>query len=301
MAKWKYVYTEFWKDSKVIEEMTPEDKLFYLYLLTSPSTNQIGVFQITRKQMAFELGYSIETVNALLDRFTNHHKLVKYDTETREICILNWGKYNLNKGGKPIEDCVKKELKEVKNKSFLEEVAKKIENEKIKSIYFEHLYGEDTIRNTTRGTIRGTVRGEKQKENKKEKEKENITTTSDTEFDEEAIQIRDGIVNSLKEYLTNITLADVDEVEAALLKVDEGIEYLKEKLDLISNVENVKYPIKYLIKAIEGDFRSYSKAEVKNKVKASNNKFNNFEQTVSQYSQEELEEKIRRSQAKKYE
>ena len=48
----RLVYTEFWQDPKVMEEMTPEDKYFYLYLLTNPCTNMIGVYRIVKKQMA---------------------------------------------------------------------------------------------------------------------------------------------------------------------------------------------------------------------------------------------------------
>ncbi|MGM2834048.1 hypothetical protein ACS2TZ_35545, partial [Bacillus cereus group sp. Bce025] len=72
MAKYRHVQTTFWSDPKVTEEMTPEDRYFYLYLMTNEHTTQIGVYQITRKQMAFELGYSIESAKALLDRFTKH-------------------------------------------------------------------------------------------------------------------------------------------------------------------------------------------------------------------------------------
>ena len=32
MAIYRPVHVTFWQDPKVIEEMTPEDKLFYLYL-----------------------------------------------------------------------------------------------------------------------------------------------------------------------------------------------------------------------------------------------------------------------------
>lgn len=78
--------------------------------------------------MAFELGYSIESAKALLDRFINHHDLVVYNEETRELCILNWGKYNLNKGGKPIEDCIKKELKSIKDLSLVRLVLERTEN-----------------------------------------------------------------------------------------------------------------------------------------------------------------------------
>ncbi|MEK1828697.1 hypothetical protein AAAC51_05495 [Priestia megaterium] len=61
-----------------------------------------------------------------LQRFENQHKVIKYNTETREIALLNWGKYNLNKGGKPVLDCVAKELGEVKDLQLLVEVANSI-------------------------------------------------------------------------------------------------------------------------------------------------------------------------------
>ena len=65
MAKFRMVHTEFWNDPRVVEEMTPEDKYFFLYLLTNANTTQIGIYQITKKQMAFDTGHSIESINAL--------------------------------------------------------------------------------------------------------------------------------------------------------------------------------------------------------------------------------------------
>ena len=59
MAIYRHVHVEFWKDPKVLEELTPEDKLFFIYLLTNPNTTQIGVYKITKKQIAFELGLLI--------------------------------------------------------------------------------------------------------------------------------------------------------------------------------------------------------------------------------------------------
>lgn len=165
MAKYRHVQTSFWSDPKVSEEMTPEDKFFYLYLLTNEHTHQIGVYRITRKQIAFELGYSIESIKALLDRFIKHHKLVIYNEKTREICILNWGKYNLKKGGKPIEDCIKKELEVIEDLSLVQKVLERTENEELACKISIYAGFDDT------STIRPTIRG--QKENKKEKEKEN--------------------------------------------------------------------------------------------------------------------------------
>ncbi|WP_205694236.1 hypothetical protein [Clostridium manihotivorum] len=34
VMKFRVVYTDFWRDPVIMEEMTPEDRYFYLYLLT---------------------------------------------------------------------------------------------------------------------------------------------------------------------------------------------------------------------------------------------------------------------------
>ena len=143
MAIFRKLHTAFWQDAKVIEELTPEDKFFFIYLLTNPATTQIGIYQITKKQMSFELGYSIESINSLMDRFENHHKLIKYNPYTREIALKNWGKYNLDRSGKPMLDCVKKELEEVSDISLIEYVSKGIKKEDIKDIFKSYLNKEN--------------------------------------------------------------------------------------------------------------------------------------------------------------
>lgn len=151
---YRLVYTDFWSDPKVIEEMTPEDKYFYLYLLTNDNTNMIGIYRIVKKQMAFDLGYSIESVNSLMDRFINSYKLITYNSDTRELCIRNYGKYNLNKAGKPVTDCIKKELNEVKDKSLILEMVSNVKHEGNRKIIMEYLntigipYGNDTSSGT---------------------------------------------------------------------------------------------------------------------------------------------------------
>ncbi|MBC2580596.1 hypothetical protein [Clostridium sp. DJ247] len=196
MAQFRYVYTNFWEDPKVSESFTPEDKLFFLYLLTNPHTTQIGIYRITKKVIAFEMGYSIESVNSLMVRFQDHHKIIKYNDETRELAIKNWGKFNLKNGGKPIEDCVKKEFKEIEDKALLLYVLDSINNIKIKQLFIEELikYGVISNPNNTddnevvpsdvneglhdkdNGTCYDTSPIGGQKENKKENEnkKDNI-------------------------------------------------------------------------------------------------------------------------------
>lgn len=183
MAKYRYVYTTFWNDPRVVEEMTAEDKYFFLYLLTNESTTQIGIYQITKKQIAFDMGYSMESAGALLQRFRDHHKIIKYNEETREIAIKNWGKYNLNRGGKPILDCVKSELKEVKDTSLIRWVGEGISNDSVRIVYesyYDTSYDtyNDSSENEESSNDAGsydtsTIRGQKEKQTEKQKQKEN--------------------------------------------------------------------------------------------------------------------------------
>lgn len=147
MAKFRMVRTDFWNNPVVSEEMSPEDKYFCLYLLTNPQTTQIGIYKITKKQMAFDTGYSIETVQALMERFIQHHKLIRYNPETREIALKDWAKSNLNKGGKPIMDCIYSELKEVEDVSLIRYISQSIPNQDIRNLFDSFCKQEESLEN----------------------------------------------------------------------------------------------------------------------------------------------------------
>ncbi len=143
MALYRHVQVEFWTNPKVLEEMSPEDKLLFLYLLTNQSTTQIGIYKITKKQIAFETGYSLESVKCIMERFEKKHKTIKYNENTREIAIKNWGKYNGNRLGKPVIDCIVRDLKKVDDKSLVRYVMDSIQNEKIKNLYLQAIENEN--------------------------------------------------------------------------------------------------------------------------------------------------------------
>lgn len=172
MANFRMIQTSTWEDEKFQEDFSPEDRLMWLCLLTNPKTTQTGIYKITMKQLEYYSGFSKETSKIILDRFINKHNLVKYNDETRELCILNWGKFNLNRGGKPMEDCIRKELSEVQDKSFITDIKEHIRNAAIKSIYdtFDDT-SDDTLNVTQDDTT--TISGqEKEKEEEEEKYKE---------------------------------------------------------------------------------------------------------------------------------
>ena len=74
MAIYRYIHVSFWEDTKVQDEMTPMDRYFMLYLLTNPHSSQVGVFEISKKQISNEIGYDVETVEKLLLKFENDLK-----------------------------------------------------------------------------------------------------------------------------------------------------------------------------------------------------------------------------------
>ena len=285
MAIYRSIQTAFWQDAKVLEEMTPEDRYFYLYLLTNPAVKQVGIYQLTRKQMAFELGYSMESVNALLERFIHHHDIIRYDYDTREICIVNWGKYNFPRAGTPIENCIRKELREVKQTDFIKIIYDKVENKKIKAVFDEY-FNECPSRIPSRDTSRVSSRGEKEKQKEKQKEKEQQHSVTENKADE---------IRLLKSSFNEISDEDIETILGVLEQKREGISYLREKIEVVQNTDNVKSIVGYLIKAILNDYKKFEK-----KGSSSRNKFKNFDETITKYSPDELEEKIRQSQNKKF-
>lgn len=103
---------EFWNDEQIIDEYSPEDKLFMMYLLTCPRGNALGIFKLPIKLIAFEIGYSPEAVRTLIDRFMNKYERINYDYENQEIAIFRALKYTVSKGGKPVEDMMRQLLEE---------------------------------------------------------------------------------------------------------------------------------------------------------------------------------------------
>ena len=115
----RIIETSFWTDEKVIDNYSPEDKYFMLYLLTNPKTTAIGIYPLPIKIIAFDIGYSKESVLTLIERFDKTYKNIVYDAKTQEIAVLNSLKYTISKGGKPVEDMINRELNAVKNSDLI--------------------------------------------------------------------------------------------------------------------------------------------------------------------------------------
>ena len=202
MAVYRHIHIDYWQDGFVLD-LTPEEKYFYIYLMTNSKTSQCGIYELPKRIIETETGYNRETVDKLLNRFVEYKK-IKYCKETGEIFLINWLKHNKISSPK-VKKCVYTELKKIKSidmiNLFLNECNKygyTLDESEIKinmgmdrvSIpipqvenNFEHGYGEK--------------QKEKQKEEEKEKYKEKEVTHSVGRFKkiyEENIGLINGIV-----------------------------------------------------------------------------------------------------------
>lgn len=76
MAEYRTLRMSFWNDP-YIEELGPEGRLLYLYLITCPHTNNLGLLEVSTRRMAYETGLLPERVEALLGEAEAAGKLVR--------------------------------------------------------------------------------------------------------------------------------------------------------------------------------------------------------------------------------
>lgn len=73
MDRLRSVNTNFWSDPWV-ENIKPEEKLLFLYLLTNANTNMLGVYEVSVKRMASETGLTEERVSKCFEVFERDGK-----------------------------------------------------------------------------------------------------------------------------------------------------------------------------------------------------------------------------------
>jgi len=86
MAKLRSVNTKFWDDPFVVE-LSPTEKLLFLYLITNSLTNILGVYEISLRKISFDTGINLETVRKGLERFERVRKVY---FEEDYIILPNW-------------------------------------------------------------------------------------------------------------------------------------------------------------------------------------------------------------------
>ena len=166
----------YWQDEFILE-LTPEQKFFYLYLMSNSKVNTLGAYVFPMTMSALELGYNRDTVKKLLDHFIEAGKIM-YDETTNEVFLLNWPKRNWNKRTATLR-ALKKDVDALKSPVL---------REKISAMLSAFCGGEDAIDDTeeqkgTNGNNEDMFAGRKEKREKRienrKKEKEDAGTVFD--------------------------------------------------------------------------------------------------------------------------
>ncbi len=116
---YRKIHDDFWTDPDM-EEFTPEQKFFYLYLITNPSVNQIGLYEFSIRRACFETGYNQDTIEKLLSFFEKNGKIKRSKT-TRELLVVKFWHHNKSNSPKVITH-VKGLLSEVKDTALIGEI-----------------------------------------------------------------------------------------------------------------------------------------------------------------------------------
>ncbi len=209
MAVYRNVHISFWQDPFVLK-LTPEEKYFYLYLMTNSKTTQCGIYEIPKSIMNFETGYNLETVDKLLKKFIKYGKII-YDETTNEVMLVNWLKYNYSKSPKVVT-CINKEIKNVKSNTLLD---------KLHRVSIQYGYTMDTEPNRER----------EEEEEEEEEEKHTLTV---------------WIEKNCKRVATLSNQLTTDQVDSLLDKYGE--QKVKDKLYAMENRKDLtkKYDSVYL-------------------------------------------------------
>ena len=101
-TKSRLVNCKFW-DDKYTSNLDPIEKLLFLYFLTNPLTNLIGVYEIELRRIAFDTGIDKEMVNKIIERFSRDKKIYYFDGY---IIIKNFVKFQ-NEGSEKIKIGIK--------------------------------------------------------------------------------------------------------------------------------------------------------------------------------------------------
>lgn len=182
MSKYRSVQVSFWQDAFVLD-LTPEEKYFYVYLMTNSKANQIGIYELPKRIIETETGYNRETVEKLLNRFMDYEKII-YNEPTKEVMLLNWSKHNWNNSPKVVKR-VEEELKGVKFLPFIDRYRESIENSDFNKASIQYPYSIDAVPIEYANSM--DIREKRKEKREKEKEKENDNEKEQEKNNEEVI------------------------------------------------------------------------------------------------------------------
>ena len=97
MANFRTISPSFWSDP-FVEELTPSEKLLYIYLFSNEHVSNIGVTEASIRKVAFETGVDVPGVSAFLRRLCSLGKVVQDEGQILAVnFIRNQTKFGKDK------------------------------------------------------------------------------------------------------------------------------------------------------------------------------------------------------------
>jgi len=95
MSKLRSLNTAFWSDP-FVEELKPDEKLLFLYLIMNEKTNMLGIYESTLRKMSFETGIEMNRCQTILNGFEGLGKVRYMNNWVLLVNFMKHQNYNPN-------------------------------------------------------------------------------------------------------------------------------------------------------------------------------------------------------------
>lgn len=137
----------FWRDSKV-QELSANAKYLFLYLITAPDSNLIGVYPLpTMKTLQFHLDLGKGEIKAAFEEL-KQSGVVWYSEKSNEVFITHWLIYGVGTGGVVYNQLVYA-LQKIQDQSMFTDLCRHLSTNKhhrlnttVKEFVMDYLYSE---------------------------------------------------------------------------------------------------------------------------------------------------------------
>lgn len=123
MSKKRYISTSFW-DDEWVSSLTKLQRYAYLYFMTNSLTNISGIYEITKRRMCFDTGFTQEEVLKVISDFQSQKKLFYL---SGHIIIPTWPRHQSWENKSTIKAGIEKSLKDLPDKVFYDIVRYRID------------------------------------------------------------------------------------------------------------------------------------------------------------------------------
>lgn len=125
----RMIATNLWTDREFRKIKSIKTRYLWVYLLSCTMSKSCGVFHLPLDVIAFESRLSEEDIEKSMQELEINN-FCYYARDTEEIVIYNYPKYNIKNMGKPMIDCVSKELSQVSDRKLISRIIDALEDYK---------------------------------------------------------------------------------------------------------------------------------------------------------------------------